>query len=147
MPPLTRSVPIDRTACNSRWTPCASKGSEPHTAHDLKPRAFRLGAFYFALIFALAAGRSWLSTLLASSTAVFLGDTSYSIYLAHPVAQTYVQEWFGTLAVWAVKTMTLIAIIGLAWILYRLLERPARLFLRRASMPVRLFPEKAAGGA
>jgi tetratricopeptide (TPR) repeat protein len=55
MPPLTRSVPLDHTAYNSWRTPCASTGSEPHTAHDLEPRAFRLGALYFALIFAFAA--------------------------------------------------------------------------------------------
>lgn len=83
------------------------------------------------LMLAVAMRPTNIGTLLSTSTAVFLGEISYSIYLSHPI----VVELAGRMPrpVPGVRfVVTLVALVAASAMLYRIVERPARRWLRSA---------------
>lgn len=81
------------------------------------------------LIFVLACGGGWVSRLLSLPFLVLLGEISYSIYLFHvPLLRLYAANagLFGRLPDWIVLVGYVAAVIGVSWLVFRLVERPAR---------------------
>jgi peptidoglycan/LPS O-acetylase OafA/YrhL len=106
---------------------------------------FLLAPCCYLLIFALAFGGSTLSRLLSSGAAVLLGEISYSTYLSHPLAHTFVEH--STLGhIRHVSTIIeLVVIYAFSWMFYAALEMPAKTALRRLFAWRR--PRRLAGGA
>jgi peptidoglycan/LPS O-acetylase OafA/YrhL len=110
---------------------------------------FLLAPCCYLLIFALAFGRSSLSRLLSTGLAVLLGEISYSTYLGHPLAQSFVgNSTLGHIR-HASTIITVVVIYIFSWMFYAALEVPAktalrRLFARRRPKP--LARGVAAGG-
>jgi peptidoglycan/LPS O-acetylase OafA/YrhL len=99
----------------------------------------------YLLIFSLARGGWGLATALSSRPAQFFGDISYSTYLSHPQLMQKLQlvglESLGTLPY---LLLLLVAVYAFSWLLYSIIEMPAKrtlrtLFnawaLRRAAVP------------
>jgi peptidoglycan/LPS O-acetylase OafA/YrhL len=85
----------------------------------------------YALIFSLACGGWRLSRLLASRPAGFLGDISYSTYLSHPLVIDKVERMGLQFTPVALYLLVLFAVIyALSWVLYSLIEMPAKRLLR-----------------
>jgi peptidoglycan/LPS O-acetylase OafA/YrhL len=90
-----------------------------------------------ALIFGLAvAPRSRLARVLSLPLIVLLGESSYAFYLVHQRALEYfgAPRW-GTAVSWSIlvfEVLTLGAILCLAVGLHIVVERPVRLYIRRA---------------
>jgi peptidoglycan/LPS O-acetylase OafA/YrhL len=100
----------------------------------------------YLLIFSLALGAGAIGRMLASRPAVFLGDISYSTYLSHPFAERILMAMGLTLASTVSHLLAIMVVIYLtSWILYRVVEVPAKRWLRRALEPNR--PELALPGA
>ena len=92
---------------------------------------FLLAPCCYMLIFALAFGGSTLSRLLSSGFAVLLGEISYSTYLGHPVAQSFVINSTVGHVRYATTVIELLAIYVFSWVFYAGLELPAKHGLRR----------------
>ncbi|HXW23411.1 MAG TPA: acyltransferase [Xanthobacteraceae bacterium] len=107
-----------------------------------------------ALLFAACRYRSWLSAALSRRSLIFVGEISYSIYMLHlflmpqfygraaPLSAATLAEWLLRLAVYVALT------IALAFGTYRLIEQPARRWIRRTfsgdrpeTAPTRLIPD------
>ena len=95
-----------------------------------------LAPLFAILIYSLASGTGPVAKFLSTKTMVTLGGASYALYLIHlPLANYLTRFWFaltrgqprGILA-FAVFTLTA---IGLAVVIYRFIEQPARRALRR----------------
>jgi len=91
---------------------------------------FLLAPMCYALFFAFAAGSTSLGRVLGSPAPRFLGDISYSIYLGHPIAQTFAIEVFGIDGRAARVIVDIAFILLLAWGLYITIEVPSKRWLR-----------------
>ena len=92
---------------------------------------FLLAPCCYMLIFALAFGGSTLSRLLSSGLVLLFGEISYSTYLGHPLAHSFVDN--STLGhIRHISTVIdLIVIYIFSWMFYAALEMPAKTALRR----------------
>jgi peptidoglycan/LPS O-acetylase OafA/YrhL len=91
---------------------------------------FLLAPMCYALFFSLALGAPFLGRALGSPVPRFLGDISYSIYLAHPIAQTFSNSILGISTGGAKDLLIMGIILLLAWALYTTIEVPAKSLLR-----------------
>jgi peptidoglycan/LPS O-acetylase OafA/YrhL len=89
------------------------------------------------LLLGLAHGAGAFSGVLASRPMVYLGEISYSVYLMHILAIVCARPvirrlpWFdGNERGWDSLAIYLLIAIGLGALLFHLVEKPARLFLR-----------------
>jgi peptidoglycan/LPS O-acetylase OafA/YrhL len=86
----------------------------------------------YLLIFSLALGKSAVSRIMASKPCRFLGDVSYSTYLSHPLAD-HVLLFTGLVFTATIPHLlaVFVAVYVMSWILYSLVEVPAKWSLRR----------------
>jgi peptidoglycan/LPS O-acetylase OafA/YrhL len=84
------------------------------------------------LMLALATRATAVGALLSTSTALFLGEISYSIYLSHPITVGLSARMLSGFPIAVRVLVTLGAIVAVSVLLYRLIEAPARQLLRRA---------------
>jgi peptidoglycan/LPS O-acetylase OafA/YrhL len=91
---------------------------------------FLLAPGCYMLILALALGNCWLAKPLSAPLAIFLGEISYSIYLAHPLVSSlanmqkdFSHPFFGL-------TMMLLMTVALAAGLYRVVELPGKMWIK-----------------
>ena len=88
---------------------------------------------FAALLFGLAAERTWLSRFLSTRAMLLGGGISYSIYLVQLPLKLWVQsiaEHFHLASEAARFAITTVALIGLSLLLYKAVEDPARKLLR-----------------
>src|SRR5882724_7335669 len=102
---------------------CADRIPNPVLSAGLLSPAFA------AIIFGAALQPRWTS-FLANSWLVLLGDASYSLYLLHSLLITRVFDSFPHFAWSARVALSLFAAIAASILAYRLVEQPARRFLR-----------------
>jgi peptidoglycan/LPS O-acetylase OafA/YrhL len=101
------------------------------------------------LILALALGGCSIGNLLARPVPKYLGDISYSIYLGHPFALSFMLLVGLGQPAYAMTLGLLLVVMG-ASLLYFAIERPAKAWLRAAAAgrarvrPLRAAPEPAA---
>lgn len=92
---------------------------------------FLLAPACYVLIFALALGGSLASRALAAAIPRWLGDISYSTYLSHLMAERIVTMLRVDFAATVPHLIAVfVAIYALSWALYRVVEVPAKRFLR-----------------
>lgn len=111
---------------------------------------FLLAPPCYALIFALALGGSVASRALAARIPRLLGDVSYSTYLSHIMAErvlVHLRLEIGGVLPHLIAIFA--AIYALSWLLYRVVEVPAKRLLRqmltpRAPTPRTEIPARAA---
>ncbi len=86
----------------------------------------------YLLILAMALGGSAIARVLAGQIPRFLGDISYSTYLTHPYASR-VMFHTGLDSAYAVPHLAIVMslILLLSYLFYRVVEAPAKRFLRR----------------
>jgi peptidoglycan/LPS O-acetylase OafA/YrhL len=85
----------------------------------------------YALIFSLACGGWTLARVLSSRPALFCGDVSYSTYLSHEMVIAKLgQLGAGALATVPYLTVLLPIVYAVSWLLYSLVEMPAKRMLR-----------------
>jgi peptidoglycan/LPS O-acetylase OafA/YrhL len=101
----------------------------------------------YAMILALALGGSAIGTVLASRPCCLLGDISYSTYLSHPMADRILLHagLLGT-AVWEHLLMAFVLVYAMSWVLFSLVEVPAKRGLRQLLTPRRLAAATPSGG-
>jgi peptidoglycan/LPS O-acetylase OafA/YrhL len=92
------------------------------------------------LIVVMALRRGWISAALARPLPVLFGEISYALYLGHwSVLRWYDAhaDLFSSWPRWACAAATGAASLGLAYLMWRLVERPCRAFLvrRKADAP------------
>jgi peptidoglycan/LPS O-acetylase OafA/YrhL len=92
---------------------------------------FLLAPCCYLLIFALASGGSTLSRLLSSGLVVLLGEISYSTYLGHPLAHSFVDNSTVGHIKHVSTVVDLVVIYIFSWMFYAALEMPAKRALRR----------------
>jgi peptidoglycan/LPS O-acetylase OafA/YrhL len=93
---------------------------------------FLFAAPCYLLIFSLAVGGSAIGAMLSSRVCCFLGDISYSTYLSHPMAERVLMHTgLVVTAAWAHLLVTLAIIYVVSWVLYSLVEVPAKRGLRQ----------------
>ena len=91
---------------------------------------FLLAPLCYMLIFCLAYSRSTLSRALSSGAVVLLGEISYSTYLGHPLAQSFVlNSALGYLPHWSTVAQLLVIYL-FSWMFYVALEVPCKVGLR-----------------
>ncbi len=79
-----------------------------------------------ALFIVIALSSTRASWVLSTRPLLFLGRTSYSIYLLHAtVLLSLVRIWYAALPTWALWGMTFACVLPLSWLSYRLTERPS----------------------
>lgn len=101
----------------------------------------------YAMIFALAVGGSTIGAVLSSRVCCFLGDISYSTYLSHPNAdRVLMHTGLVVTATWAHLLLTLAIVYAVSWVLYSIVEVPAKRGLRQLFIPRRLVPAAPSGG-
>ena len=101
----------------------------------------------YLLIFSLALGGSAIGALLSTRLCRFLGDISYSTYLSHPLAERILMHTGLVVTAWWAHLLVVLAIIyGMSWVLYSLVEVPAKLGLRQLLTPRRLAAATPSGG-
>src|SRR5258708_35033839 len=101
----------------------------------------------YAMIFALALGGSAIGTVLSSRVCCFFGDISYSTYLSHPNSDRLLMHTgLVVTATWAHLLVTLAIIYWVSWVLYSLVEVPAKRGLRQLLAPRRLALATPSGG-
>lgn len=89
------------------------------------------------IVFVAALENGFMRQVLSSSPARFLGDISFSLYLNHMLVLG-ILDHFGLIAPTVGSlALAVLASIGLSVVVYRLLERPVRRFLRRKLMEER----------
>ncbi|HJZ64791.1 MAG TPA: acyltransferase [Candidatus Acidoferrum sp.] len=91
-----------------------------------------LSLIFAAIIYGAALQPDWAS-ILGNRLLVLLGDASYSLYLLHSLIITRVFDSFPTFPRSARVVISLLAAILASILAYRLVEEPARRFLRRKS--------------
>ena len=92
---------------------------------------FLLAPMCYALFFSCALGAPALSRALGSPVPRFLGDISYSVYLGHPIAQTFAFAMLGLSGGGITQDLMIMGIIYLlAWGLFTTIELPAKRQLR-----------------
>jgi peptidoglycan/LPS O-acetylase OafA/YrhL len=102
----------------------------------------------YAMILALALGGSTIGTVLSSRICCFLGDISYSTYLSHPNAErVLLHTGLVITATWAHVLVMLTIIYVVSWVLYSIVEVPAKRGLRQLLTPRRLAVAAPGGGA
>jgi len=102
----------------------------------------------YAMILALALGGSVIGTVLSSRICCFLGDISYSTYLSHPNAErVLLHTRLVVAATWAHVLVMLTIIYVVSWVLYSIVEVPAKRGLRQLLTPRRLAVAASGGGA
>jgi peptidoglycan/LPS O-acetylase OafA/YrhL len=85
----------------------------------------------YAVIFSLACGGWWLARVLASRPAQFLGDISYSTYLSHPLVIDKVERMGLQFTPVVLYLLALLVVVyALSWLLYSVVEMPAKRMLR-----------------
>ena len=100
---------------------------------------FLFAAPCYLLIFSLAVGGTVLARVLASRPARFLGDISYSTYLSHPMAPRMLMHLgIDIQAAVPLLVATMAIIYAMSWLLYSLVEVPAKRWLRGVLSPRRL---------
>jgi peptidoglycan/LPS O-acetylase OafA/YrhL len=101
----------------------------------------------YLLIFSLALGGSAVATVLSSRLCRFLGDISYSTYLSHPMAERILlHAGLVVTAWWAHLLVVLVIIYAMSWVLYSIVEVPAKRGLRQLLAPRRLAVATPIGG-
>jgi peptidoglycan/LPS O-acetylase OafA/YrhL len=101
----------------------------------------------YAMIFALALGGSAIGALLSSRVCCFLGDISYSTYLSHPNAdRVLMHTGLVVTATWAHLLLTLAIVYAVSWMLFSVVEVPAKRGLRQLLTPRRLIAAAPSGG-
>lgn len=96
-----------------------------------------------ALVLVMAMERGWVSALLSRPLLVLLGEISYSVYLTHQVLlRALIQHGalFDSWPLWVRITLYVLVTLGLSWLIWRFIERPARrglvgLWRRRSNLP------------
>jgi peptidoglycan/LPS O-acetylase OafA/YrhL len=107
---------------------------------------FLFAAPCYLLIFSLALGGSATGAMLSSRVCCFLGDISYSTYLSHPMAERVLMHTgLVVTAAWAHLLVILAIIYGMSWVLYSLVEVPAKRGLRQLLTPRRAAVATPAG--
>lgn len=97
------------------------------------------------LIAALARNRGRVAAVLSAPVPYLLGEISFSVYLLHnPVRPVWLAAMravhpapFGTAPALAAAALGTLAVLPLAWIGYRAIERPGRRWVRGAALAVR----------
>lgn len=85
----------------------------------------------YLVIFSMARGGWALATALSSRPARFFGDISYSTYLSHPqLTQKLQLLGLESLGIVPYLLVLLAAIYGFSWLLYSIIEMPAKRMLR-----------------
>ena len=101
----------------------------------------------YAMIFALAIGGSAIGAVLSSRVCRFFGDISYSTYLSHPNAERVLMHTgLVVTAAWARLLVILVIVYAVSWVLYSLIEVPAKRGLRQLLNPRRLAVATPGGG-
>jgi peptidoglycan/LPS O-acetylase OafA/YrhL len=101
----------------------------------------------YLLIFSLALGGSAIGAVLSSRVCRFLGDISYSTYLSHPLADRMLMHTGLVVTAWWAHLLVILTIIyGMSWVLYSLVEVPAKRGLRQLLTPRRLAAAPSGGG-
>jgi peptidoglycan/LPS O-acetylase OafA/YrhL len=96
---------------------------------------------FAVLILALASDSDWLSGLLSARVMVYLGETSYSVYMVHLLVWEAVAMLAGRAGVLNasgapyVVAAALVAIAATSSLLYHLIEVPARRYIRESGKP------------
>ncbi len=112
------------------WRVCSSDYTGPSAELWLLDVALKYGIFiipFTMLILAIASGRSWLSGLLERRWMVALGEASYSLYIIHWSAITFIRMgYLGPYGGPAVHAVVLVATAGLSVLVYRFIEVPWR---------------------
>jgi len=88
--------------------------------------------FCCTLMLSLATLRTTLGTLLSTSSALLLGEISYSTYLSHPLVLGVVKRLFPQLEGSLLIVVDMAMILAASLLLYWLVEVPAKRLLRRA---------------
>jgi peptidoglycan/LPS O-acetylase OafA/YrhL len=99
-----------------------------HIPNPLLSAGF-LSLIFAAIIYGAALQPDWAS-FLGNRLLVLLGDASYSLYLLHSLIITRVYDSFPSLLRPARVTLSLAAAIAASILAYRVVEEPARRFLR-----------------
>src|SRR5205085_1414047 len=93
---------------------------------------FLLALPCYMLIFSLALGGSAISRALSRRVPRFLGDISYSTYLSHMMADRVLVHLRIEIAPALPHLIAIFAVVyGLSWLLYSIIEVPAKRFLRQ----------------
>jgi peptidoglycan/LPS O-acetylase OafA/YrhL len=97
---------------------------------------FLLAPPCYLLIFSLALGGSAVSRALAARIPRFLGDISYSTYLSHMMAERVLVHLRVEIGAVLPHLIAIFAVVyGLSWLLYSIIEVPAKRFLRQLVAP------------
>lgn len=91
------------------------------------------GPIYAAMLYLMALEKGFISKGLKHPSLVWLGEISYSIYLLHFILIQYMSEHVVAVKhcnVWLLVTVYWLAIIGLAHLMFCLIERPCRIWLK-----------------
>ncbi len=108
---------------------------------------FLLAAPCYLLIFSLALGGSAIGAALSSRVCGLLGDVSYSTYLSHPLAERILLHAGLVVTAWWAHLLVIMAIIyAMSWVLYSVVEVPAKRGLRQLLTPRRLAVAAPSGG-
>ena len=93
---------------------------------------FLFAPWCYLLIFSLASGGWGLARWLSSRPARFFGDISYSTYLTHQMVTAWLGQRFAidTLATAPYLAILALVIYPVSWILYSVIEMPAKRVLR-----------------
>jgi len=85
--------------------------------------------------------------VLSSRVCRFFGDISYSTYLSHPNAERVLMHTgLVVTAAWARLLVILVIVYAVSWVLYSLIEVPAKRGLRQLLNPRRLAVATPGGG-
>ena len=91
-------------------------------------------AAFAALLFGLAAETTLVSRLLSTRTMLLGGSISYSIYLMQMQVKLWVRLLMDRASLGSESlrfSLSVLALVGVSWLLFRLVEDPARRVLRR----------------
>lgn len=91
------------------------------------------GPIYAAMLYLMALEKGFISKGLKHPCLVWLGEISYSIYLLHFILVQYMGEHVVAIRqcnVWLIVIVYWLAAIGLAHLMFCLIERPCRIWLK-----------------
>jgi peptidoglycan/LPS O-acetylase OafA/YrhL len=118
------------------WVGTAAAGATILCAYCLWLPFFSLS--FAVLILALASDSDWLSRMLSARVMVYLGETSYSVYMVHLLVWEAVAMLAGRAGVLNsagalyVVAAAMAVIAGISMLLYHLIELPARRYIRQS---------------
>jgi peptidoglycan/LPS O-acetylase OafA/YrhL len=78
------------------------------------------------LVAGLAAGSGYVARLLASPVSVYLGKSSYAMYILHIPLVWWARRWSPTYSAW----IYIVAVVAISLLVYRFLEEPANRYIR-----------------